>query len=88
MLFLLIFIISLIIFLTIYYIAINKSYIVVSPETIIKKEARNFILSPNTQSSILGNNNTVQLERISKKIYSSHMYSATNLQYKGNAVSQ
>lgn len=52
-LFLLILVISIILFLSIYYMAINKSYVYISPETIIKKEALNFMLSPNTQSSVL-----------------------------------
>lgn len=86
LIFMLILTISIILFLSIYYIAINKSYVSIAPETIIKKEALNFILSPNTQSSVLWNNNTIELESISKKIYTSHSYSATEMRYKKDAI--
>jgi len=70
---------SIVIFVIVYYIGISKTYVYISPETKIKKELLNFMLDTEKSSSILGNNNNIQLSRISEKFYSSHSYPATEI---------
>jgi hypothetical protein len=68
-----------ILFLCVYYFAINKSSITIYPEIQIKKEALNFILSDTETPSILDWQQHITLEKVQKKIYSSHRYSATDI---------
>lgn len=75
---------SLIIFLFIYYFAISKSYIEIKPEIIIKKEAYNFIFTPNIPETILWNNRYVKIDPISKTLYSSDTYAATQILENNN----
>lgn len=86
--FIIIFIFSLVLFWTVYYIAISKTTVIISPETSVRKEALNFILRQDTESSILGNNNTIRLEKITKKFFTSNTYSATSIKIDEQWVSK
>lgn len=81
-------IIALFLFFAIYYLAISRTYIYISPETSVKKQAHNFILSTSDNNSILWNNNTVKLKKISEKIYSSQTYSATKIDVNNSHISK
>ncbi len=87
-LFIAIFFFSLLLFWVVYYIAISKTTVVISPETSVRKEALNFILDENAESSILGNNNTIKLERVTKKFFTSNTYSATNIKVEDWGVAR
>lgn len=78
---------SILLFSLVYYIAISKTRVIITPETRIKTEALNFILDTQSQSSVLGNNNTVKLESVSEKFFTSHSYSATRIKYEEDAIS-
>ena len=81
-------IISLLIFLFIYYFAISKTYISISPKVIIKKEAHNFIFNENTNNSILWNNKNIKITTLSETIHSSDTYAATQIKRNPGNISQ
>jgi len=78
---------SVLLFICIYYIAINKTYVYINPETIIKKEAYNFILQENVKNSILWDNKFIEINKISENFVSSHTYAATNIIRDSNSIS-
>lgn len=75
--FLLALIFSIILFLFIYYFAISKSYIFITPEIVVKKEAHNFVFNENSENSILWNNKNIKISKISKTIHLEEKYSST-----------
>lgn len=77
-------IVSIIIFLFIYYFAINKSYIEIKPEIIIKKEAHNFVFTQNIPETVLWNNRYVKIDQVTQTIYSSEIYAATQILENNN----
>lgn len=68
---------SFFLFLFIYYFAINKTYVFITPEITVRKEAHNFIFRENTENSILWNNKNIKLDTWSKKIEISETYAST-----------
>ena len=66
-------------FLFIYYFAVSKSYILITPETVIRKEASNFIFKENIDNNILWNNKEIEIEELEIKIYSSETYTSTQV---------
>ncbi len=70
---------SLVIFLFVYYFAISKSYIHITPEVIVKKEAHNFIFKENIENTILWNNKLIKINILSETIHSSDTFSATEI---------
>lgn len=78
---------SIIIFLFIYYFAISKTYINISPDIIIKKQAYNFVFSQNVPDSVLWNNKYVKIDTLSKTLYSSDTYAATQILENDNISS-
>lgn len=70
---------SIILFLFIYYFAISKTYIYITPEIVIKKEAHNFIFNENSENSILWNNKKIKISKIIQKISLNETYSSTEI---------
>lgn len=73
------FLLSLFVFLFIYYFAISKSYVSITPKIIIKKEAHNFIFSENDDNGILWNNKNIKISKLSETLHSSDTYAATKI---------
>jgi len=73
------FLLSLILFLFIYYFAISKTNIYISPDIIVKKQAYNFVFARDIPSSVLWNNKYIKVETVSKTLYSSDTYAATEI---------
>lgn len=80
-------VLSIVIFIFLYYFAISKSYINIKPEVIVKKEAQNFIFTPEIPESIFWNNRYIKIDKISKTLYSSDVYAATEILENNNAAS-
>lgn len=78
---------SLLLFIFIYYFAINKSYIYISPEIIVKKEAHNFIFKKNKENSILWNNKNIKIDVLSEKIDLNETYASTDIKSNKHDVS-
>lgn len=55
--------VSLWVFVFIYYFAISKTYVYITPEITVKKEALNFIFQENTENSILWWNKKIKISR-------------------------
>lgn len=72
--------ISLSLFIFIFYFAINKSTIIITPEISIKKKAKNFIFKENLNFDIIWWDKYIKIMPISKKIDISETYSATWIQ--------
>lgn len=75
---------SLTVFLFIYYFAISKSYIDIKPEIAIRKEAFNFIFIQDIPDTILWNNRYIKIEQVTKTLYSSDTFSATEILESNN----
>jgi hypothetical protein len=56
------------IFIFIFYFAVNKTYITITPEIIIKTRAKNFIFKEDESDSI-ENSNVIILKNVSKLVY-------------------
>ncbi len=67
-LFLLWLITSILLFVFIFYFAVNKTYIYITPEITIKTKAKNFIFKEINNDEII-NNNVIKLNKISKLVY-------------------
>lgn len=80
--------ISILIFLFIYYFAISKTYISISPKIIVKKEAYNFIFKENINESVLWNNKYIKIKTLSETIYSSDTYAATQIKRDSQNISK
>jgi len=80
-------VLSIIIFIFLYYFAISKSYINITPELIVKKEAHNFIFTSEIPESIFWNNRYVKIDQITKTLYSSDVYAATEILENNNTAS-
>jgi len=78
---------SIFLFMGIYYLAINKTYVYISSESVIKKEAFNFIMQENKNNSILWNNKYIQIKKKSENFHSSHTYAATNIIREDSEIS-
>lgn len=59
---------SIFLFVFIFYFAVNKTYIYITPEVNIRTKAENFIFRENTEDEIL-NNNIIQLNKVTKLKY-------------------
>ncbi len=77
--FIMAFIWSLFLFLFIYYFAISKSYIYITPEIVVKKEAHNFIFKENIKNNILWSNKYIKINTLSQKVKLSENYSSTQI---------
>jgi len=60
---------SIFLFFFIFYFAVNKTYVYITPEITIKTKAENFIFEEATKEEIINNNNIIKLNKISKLIY-------------------
>ena len=78
---------SMILFAFIYYFAVSKSYIYITPETIIKKEAYNFVFKENIENNILWNNKNIKINTLYQKINSSEIYASTEIQKNDSELS-
>lgn len=76
----LLFLSSLILFFTLYYFIFVKTEIIIYPELRIHKESLNFTLKENNKSSILEQNNTVTLSKISEKYSLEETYRSNGVQ--------
>jgi hypothetical protein len=70
---------SILVFLFIYYFAISKTYISITPKVVIKKEAYNFIFKEKIDNSILWNNKYIKISTLSETLHSSDIYAATEV---------
>jgi len=52
----------------IFYFAVNKTYIYITPDIEVKTKSKNFIFEEEYTNSIENTNNTIKLEKISKTI--------------------
>lgn len=68
---------SLAVFMFIYYFAVSKTHVYITPEIIIKKDARNFIFKENVENSILHDNKMINIEVFTQKVFSSEEYNST-----------
>jgi len=82
--FLLWLVVSVSLFWFIYYFAISKSYIEIKPEIIIKKEAYNFVFAEEIPETVLWNNRYVKINPVTKILYSSDTYAATEILQNNN----
>lgn len=64
-------------FVFIFYFAINKTTIIITPEITVKKKARNFTFVENINSSISWNDKNIKITQIEEKISASELYSTT-----------
>ena len=71
---------SVILFVFIYYFAVSKSYIHITSETIVKKEAYNFVFKENIENNILWNNKKIKIKVLNQKVNSSETYASTAIQ--------
>jgi len=71
------FIISLLLFIFIFYFAINKTTIIITPEITVKKKAKNFIFKENIDSSILNNDEIIKIKPLIEKFSLSKTYTTT-----------
>lgn len=60
---------SVLLFLFVFYFAVNKTYIAITPEIIIKNRAKNFIFRESSDEEILWNSEIIKLKKISKLVY-------------------
>lgn len=58
-------IISILLLMFIFYFAVNKTYVYITPEIAIKTKAKNFIFKTNTNNAILKDNNTIEIVNFS-----------------------
>lgn len=61
----------------IYYFAVTKNYVTISPETNIKKQALNFIFKENQWNNISWNNKNINIELLTKKIELTENYASS-----------
>lgn len=59
---------SVLLFITIYYLAISKTFVSIKPELSVRKEVLNFTLTEQQSSSILAETRNIQVEPISKVV--------------------
>ena len=75
---------ALLLFIFIYYFAVSRTYIIITPERTIKKMAQNFVFKENIENNILWNNKYIKINTISQKIQSSETYAGTEIQSSDN----
>ncbi len=73
---------SILLFLFVYYFAVSKSYIHISPEIIIKKEGLNFVFHEDVGSTILWDKREINTLAVSQKVNSSDVYPTTGIETK------
>ena len=78
-LFLLWLLISIGLFIFVFYFAVNKTDIYITPEVTIKTAAKNFTFQAENQGSVLNQVNTINLKEISKLVYLSESFWATGI---------
>lgn len=74
------FVCSCLLFLFVYYFVISKSYIYITPEIIVRKEAHNFIFWENSENSILWNNKNIKIKKLFHNTQLKETYSSTQIQ--------
>ena len=79
---------ALLLFLFIYYFAISKNYIYITPEKDIRVEAQNFIFSENIEKNILWNNKYIEISTLEQRVYSSEMLASTGINENSNNASK
>ena len=72
--------VSIVLFITIFYFAINKTIITITPEIVVKKKAKNFIFQEINDFDILNNDKIVNISILDKKISLTDTYSTTGIQ--------
>ncbi|NDK09470.1 hypothetical protein GW846_01690 [Candidatus Gracilibacteria bacterium] len=81
------FLISLLLFVFIYYFAVSKTYIYITPEVSVKKEAYNFIFNENDDNVILGNNKYIKIKNVVKSVDIQETYTSSEIKNNSNDVS-
>lgn len=75
-------------FMFVYYFAVNKTVVEITPNIKIKKEASNFILQRNTENSILWWNKFIKIERITQSVQLQESFPATEIILEQSSLSQ
>lgn len=78
-LFLLGLLVSIGLFIFVFYFAVNKTNIYITPEVTIKTAAKNFVFQEESQGSILSNVNTIALKEISKLVWMTETFGASGI---------
>ncbi len=78
---------SVLLFVFIYYFAVSKTYIYITPELSVKKEAYNFILNEKEENTILWNNKYIKVNNIVREVSINETYTSSEIQNNSNDVS-
>jgi len=81
-------IISVVIFIFLYYTTISKSEVYITPEVKVKKEALNFIFKENVINSILWQNKTIKIEKHTVNIILEEIFWSTDFEVDASQLSR
>ncbi|MCP4522828.1 MAG: hypothetical protein GY828_01280 [Candidatus Gracilibacteria bacterium] len=81
------FIVSIVLFFFVFYFAVNKTYIYITPEITIRTAEKNFYFEHGNPENAFNNNAIIPLKEVSKLVYLSEKFSTTGIDISSTAQS-